>query len=99
LARKVERFGWTFARGGTKVMQIENDYGRGSLQQHRLRWRCRSLMQANLRPTSMVSAVIYGFGQEDSPRWCGFTAATIHKSQGSDFAPPPLSCTCFLLCH
>jgi exodeoxyribonuclease V alpha subunit len=80
--RKVERFGWTFAPGD-KVMQIENDYDKevyngdiGTIE--------------GVDPDAgeiVVSfdgrSVTYGFGELDMlvPAY----AATIHKSQGSEY--------------
>jgi exodeoxyribonuclease V alpha subunit len=79
---KVERFGWTFAPGD-KVMQIENDYDKevyngdiGHID--------------NVAPNAgeiVVSfdgrSITYGFGELDMlvPAY----AATIHKSQGSEY--------------
>src|SRR5271165_1446912 len=80
--RKVERFGWTFAPGD-KVMQIENDYD-------------KEVYNGDIGYISdvdpelgelMVSfdgrSVTYGFGELDTlvPAY----AATIHKSQGSEY--------------
>ena len=80
--RKVERFGWTFAPGD-KVMQIENDYEKevynGDIGYHRgCRHRCE---RADRRFDGR--AVTYGFGELDTlvPAY----AATIHKSQGSEY--------------
>ena len=80
--RKVERFGWTFAPGD-KVMQVENDYEKevynGDIG-----------MIDNVDPDSgelVMSfdgrSVTYGFGELDMlvPAY----AATIHKSQGSEY--------------
>jgi exodeoxyribonuclease V alpha subunit len=80
--RKVERFGWTFA-SGDKVMQIENDYDKevynGDIG-----------MVEHVDPDAGEIAVsfdgrtvIYGFGELDMlvPAY----AATIHKSQGSEY--------------
>ncbi len=80
--RKVERFGWTFAPGD-KVMQIENDYEKevyngdiGYIDD----------FDPNAREI-LVSfdgrSVTYGFGELDMlvPAY----AATIHKSQGSEY--------------
>src|SRR5512135_588467 len=80
--RKVERFGWTFAPCD-KVMQVENDYEKevynGDIG-----------MIDNVDPDSgelVVSfdgrPVTYGFGELDMlvPAY----AATIHKSQGSEY--------------
>lgn len=81
--RKVERFGWTFAPGD-KVMQIENDYD-------------KEVYNGDIGYISDVDpdvgeltasfdgrAVTYGFGELDTlvPAY----AATIHKSQGSEYA-------------
>lgn len=80
--RKVERFGWIFAPGD-KVMQIENDYDKevynGDIG-----------YVADVDPDAgeLVAsfdrrAVTYGFGELDTlvPAY----AATIHKSQGSEY--------------
>jgi exodeoxyribonuclease V alpha subunit len=80
--RKVERFGWTFAPRD-KVMQIENDYDKevynGDIG-----------YIANVDPDAGEltvdfdgHAVMYGFGELDAlvPAY----AATIHKSQGSEY--------------
>jgi exodeoxyribonuclease V alpha subunit len=75
--RKVERFGWTFAPGD-KVMQIENDYD-------------KEVYIEDVDPNAgeiVVSfdgrSVTYGFGELDMlvPAY----AATIHKSQGSEYS-------------
>jgi exodeoxyribonuclease V alpha subunit len=80
--RKVERFGWTFAPGD-KVMQIENDYD-------------KEVYNGDIGYVSDVDpeagelmarfdgrSVTYGFGELDTlvPAY----AATIHKSQGSEY--------------
>src|SRR5215813_7589690 len=79
---KVERFGWTFA-AGDKVMQIENDYDKevyngdiGTI--HRV-----DLEVGEIAVTFDGRAVGYGFGELDMlvPAY----AATIHKSQGSEY--------------
>ena len=80
--RKVERFGWTFAPGD-KVMQIENDYDKevynGDIG-----------LVADVDPeagelTARFEGrdLVYGFGELDTlvPAY----AATIHKSQGSEY--------------
>src|SRR5271163_4885277 len=79
---KVERFGWTFAPGD-KVMQIENDYD-------------KEVYNGDIGYVSDVDpeggelmasfdgrSVTYGFGELDTlvPAY----AATIHKSQGSEY--------------
>ena len=80
---KVERFGWTFAPGD-KVMQIENDYDKdvyngdiGSID-------CINLADGELVANFDGRAVTYGFGELDMlvPAY----AATIHKSQGSEYS-------------
>jgi hypothetical protein len=80
--RKVERFGWTFAPDD-KVMQIENDYDKevyngdigyvGDVDPE----------TAELTVSFDGRAVTYGFGKLDVlvPAY----AATIHKSQGSEY--------------
>jgi exodeoxyribonuclease V alpha subunit len=80
--RKVERFGWTFAPGD-KVMQIENDYD-------------KDVYNGDIGTIDDVNAdggeisvrfdgraVTYGLGELDMlvPAY----AATIHKSQGSEY--------------
>ena len=79
---KVERFGWTFAPGD-KVMQIENDYDKevyngdiGYIQEV-------NLDDGELTATFDSRMVTYGFGELDTlvPAY----AATIHKSQGSEY--------------
>jgi exodeoxyribonuclease V alpha subunit len=80
--RKVERFGWTFAPSD-KVMQIENDYD-------------KEVYNGDIGYIDDVDpdggemsvsfdgrAVTYGFGELDTlvPAY----AATIHKSQGSEY--------------
>jgi exodeoxyribonuclease V alpha subunit len=79
---KVERFGWTFAPGD-KVMQIENDYDKdvyngdigyvGDVEPE----------TGELTATFDDRAITYGFGELDTlvPAY----AATIHKSQGSEY--------------
>jgi exodeoxyribonuclease V alpha subunit len=80
--RKVERFGWTFAPGD-KVMQIENDYDKevyngdigyvGDVDPE----------GGELTVSFDGRSVSYGFGELDTlvPAY----AATIHKSQGSEY--------------
>jgi exodeoxyribonuclease V alpha subunit len=80
--RKVERFGWTFAPGD-KVMQIENDYDKEVYN--------GDIGQINDVDPSVGEIVVsfdgrsitYGFGELDmlAPAY----AATIHKSQGSEY--------------
>jgi exodeoxyribonuclease V alpha subunit len=80
--RKVERFGWTFA-SGDKVMQIENDYDKevyngdiGSIDDV-------DPDAGELTASFDGRTVTYGFGELDTlvPAY----AATIHKSQGSEY--------------
>jgi exodeoxyribonuclease V alpha subunit len=80
--RKVERFGWTFAPGD-KVMQIENDYDKevynGDIG-------CIDNVDPNageIVASFDGRSVTYGFGELDMlvPAY----AATIHKSQGSEY--------------
>src|SRR5271165_2635855 len=79
---KVERFGWTFAPGD-KVMQIENDYDKevynGDIGYVTNVERDASELTASFDSRS----VTYGFGELDAlvPAY----AATIHKSQGSEY--------------
>jgi exodeoxyribonuclease V alpha subunit len=78
--RKVERFGWTFAPGD-KVMQIENDYDK-KVYKRDIGRRCDP--NAGEIATSFDGrSVTYGFGELDMlvPAY----AATIHKSQGSEY--------------
>jgi exodeoxyribonuclease V alpha subunit len=80
--RKVERFGWTFAPGD-QVMQIENDCDKevynGDIG-------CIDDVDAEtgeLTASFDGLAVIYGFGEVDT--LVPVYAATIHKSQGSEY--------------
>src|SRR5690349_15035366 len=79
---KIQRFGWTFAPGD-KVMQIENDYEKevyngdiGYIDQI-------DPEAGELTADFDGRAVTYGFGELDTlvPAY----AATIHKSQGSEY--------------
>src|SRR5215831_3641683 len=79
---KVERFGWTFARGD-KVMQIENDYDKevyngdiGTIDDV-------DINAGEIAVSFDGRSVKYGFGELDMlvPAY----AATIHKSQGSEY--------------
>jgi exodeoxyribonuclease V alpha subunit len=80
--RKVERFGWTFARGD-KVMQIENDYDKEVYNGD-----IGFIEDVEPDAGEIVASfdgrsVTYGFGELDmlAPAY----AATIHKSQGSEY--------------
>jgi len=80
--RKVERFGWTFAPGD-KVMQIENDYDK-ELYNGDIGYIDDVDANAGEVVTSFDGrSVTYGFGELDMlvPAY----AATIHKSQGSEY--------------
>ena len=80
--RKVERFGWTFAPGD-KVMQIENDYDKEVYNGDIGNIDCINPADGELVATFDGRAVTYGFGELDMlvPAY----AATIHKSQGSEY--------------
>jgi len=80
--RRVERFGWTFAPGD-KVMQIENDYDKeiyngdiGTIDDV-------DPDAGELAASFDGRSIKYGFGELDVlvPAY----AATIHKSQGSEY--------------
>jgi len=80
--RKVERFGWTFAPGD-KVMQIENDYDKEVYNGD-----IGYIVDVNTDAGELAvsfdgRSVTYGFGELDMlvPAY----AATIHKSQGSEY--------------
>ena len=80
--RKVERFGWTFAPGD-KVMQIENDYDKEVYNGDIGYIDDVDPDDAQLTASFDGRAVTYGFGELDTlvPAY----AATIHKSQGSEY--------------
>ena len=80
--RKVERFGWTFAPGD-KVMQIENDYDK-EVYNGDIGYVDQVDPDAGEVTTSFDGRTVsYGFGELDMlvPAY----AATIHKSQGSEY--------------
>ena len=80
--RKVERFGWTFAPGD-KVMQIENDYDK-EVYNGDIGYVDDVDPDADELTARFDSqTVTYGFGELDAlvPAY----AATIHKSQGSEY--------------
>ena len=80
--RKVERFGWTFAPGD-KVMQIENDYDKDVYNGDVGNINAVDPAEGSLVVNFDGRAVTYGFGELDMlvPAY----AATIHKSQGSEY--------------
>jgi exodeoxyribonuclease V alpha subunit len=80
--RKVDRFGWTFAPGD-KVMQIENDYDNEVYNGDIGYIDDVDPEAGELAATFDGRSVTYGFGELDTlvPAY----AATIHKSQGSDY--------------
>ena len=80
--QKVERFGWTFAPGD-KVMQIENDYEKEVYNGDVGYIDAVDLDTGELSASFDGRAVTYGFGELDTlvPAY----AATIHKSQGSEY--------------
>ena len=80
--RKVERFGWTFAPGD-KVMQIENDYDK-EVYNGDIGYIDRVNPEAGEVVASFDGrSIAYGFSEIDMlvPAY----AATIHKSQGSEY--------------
>lgn len=79
---KVERFGWTFAPGD-KVMQIENDYDKEVYNGDIGYVKDVEPDDGELTATFDERLVTYGFGELDTlvPAY----AATIHKSQGSEY--------------
>jgi exodeoxyribonuclease V alpha subunit len=80
--RKVERFGWTFAPGD-KVMQIENDYDKDVYNGDVGNIDDVDPTEGELVVNFDGRAVTYGLGELDAlvPAY----AATIHKSQGSEY--------------
>ena len=82
--RKVERFGWTFAPGD-KVMQIENDYDKDVYNGDIGYIDDVDPEAGELNASFDGRSVTYGFGELDTlPAY----AATIHKSQGSEYRYP-----------
>jgi exodeoxyribonuclease V alpha subunit len=81
--RKVERFGWTFAPGD-KVMQIENDYDKEVYNGDIGYVEDVEPDDGELTASFDGRSVSYGFGELDMlvPAY----AATIHKSQGSEYS-------------
>src|SRR5208282_6088091 len=80
--RTVERFGWTFAPGD-KVMQIENDYDKEVYNGDIGYVGDVDPVVGEVTVTFDGRVVTYGFGELDVlvPAY----AATIHKSQGSEY--------------
>jgi exodeoxyribonuclease V alpha subunit len=80
--RKVERFGWTFAPGD-KVMQIENDYDKKVYNGDIGHIDGVDSNAGEIVASFDGRSVTYGFGELDMlvPAY----AATIHKSQGSEY--------------
>ena len=80
--RKVERFGWTFAVGD-KVMQIENDYDKEVYNGDIGYIEGLDSDAGELTVSVDGRSVTYGFGELDTLVLA--YAATIHKSQGSEY--------------
>jgi exodeoxyribonuclease V alpha subunit len=80
--RKVERFGWTFAPGD-KVMQIENDYDKEVYNGDIGHIDDVDPNEGEIVVSFDGRSLTYGFGELDMlvPAY----AATIHKSQGSEY--------------
>jgi exodeoxyribonuclease V alpha subunit len=80
--RKVERFGWTFAPGD-KVMQIENDYDKEVYNGDIGYIDDVDPDLGEVKASFDGRELTYGFGELDElvPAY----AATIHKSQGSEY--------------
>jgi len=80
--RKVERFGWTFAPGD-KIMQIENDYDKDVYNGDIGYIDDVDPDAGELTASFDGRTITYGFGELDTlvPAY----AATIHKSQGSEY--------------
>lgn len=80
--KKVERFGWTFAPGD-KVMQIENDYDKDVYNGDIGMIEDVDLDEGELAVNFDGRSVTFLFGELDTlvPAY----AATIHKSQGSEY--------------
>jgi exodeoxyribonuclease V alpha subunit len=81
-ASRIERFGWTFCPGD-KVMQVENDYDRDVYNGDVGIVRRIDLEEGDLVVAFDGREVSYGFGELDELVLA--YAATIHKSQGSEY--------------
>ena len=80
--KKVERFGWTFAPGD-KVMQVENDYDKDIYNGDIGMIQDVDMEEGEVSVEFDDRAVSFTFGEIDTlvPAY----AATIHKSQGSEY--------------
>ncbi|MCZ0962385.1 SF1B family DNA helicase RecD2 [Paracoccus benzoatiresistens] len=80
--RRVERFGWTFAPGD-KVMQIENDYDKDVYNGDIGTIEDVDVDEGEVAVDFDSRTVVFAFGELDTlvPAY----AATIHKSQGSEY--------------
>jgi exodeoxyribonuclease V alpha subunit len=79
---RIERFGWTFCPGD-KVMQVENDYDRDVYNGDVGIVRYIDPEEGDLVVAFDGREVSYGFGELDELVLA--YAATIHKSQGSEY--------------
>jgi exodeoxyribonuclease V alpha subunit len=79
----IERFGWTF-RIGDRVMQTVNDYEKNVFNGDIGRVRAIDRDEQELTVAFDGRPVVYGFGELDELSLA--YAATVHKSQGSEYA-------------
>jgi exodeoxyribonuclease V alpha subunit len=79
---RIERFGWTFCPGD-KVMQVENDYDKEVYNGDLGVVSHIDLEEGELHADFDGCAITYGFGELDELALA--YAATIHKSQGSEY--------------
>ena len=81
--KRVERFGWTFAPGD-KVMQIENDYDKDVYNGDIGMVEDIDIDEGEVAVSFDERTVTFAFGELDTlvPAY----AATIHKSQGSEYS-------------